>query len=84
MSVPAGAYSVEYSFTAYSDDVEIGTTLKLPLSSSPSQLPHEDAAAQAAAEAYRAVIAAAYPTVPVHVSRTYLCRLQDDTWPASA
>ncbi|MDK0517906.1 hypothetical protein [Streptomyces sp. ML-6] len=84
MSVPAGAYAVQFTFTAYSDNVEIGTTFEIPLSSSPSQLPHEDAAAQAAAEAYRAAIAAAYPAVPVHANRVYLCRQQGDTWPASA
>ncbi|MFF9569626.1 hypothetical protein [Streptomyces sp. NPDC014685] len=59
----------------------MAATFETPLSSSPSQLPHEDAAAQAAAEAYRA---AAYPAVPVHANRVYLCRQQGDAWPASA
>ncbi|MFF2013730.1 hypothetical protein ACFVWY_32350 [Streptomyces sp. NPDC058195] len=84
MSVPEGAHAVTYRFTAYGDGVEIGTTLEFPLSSSPTQQPHEDAAAQSAAEAYRATIAAAYPAVPVHTSRTYQCRLPDSTWPTAS
>lgn len=87
MSVPEGAYAVRFTFTAYAegaDGVEIGTTFEIPFSTSPSQLPHEDAAAQAAAEAYMAGIAAAYPAVPVHANRVYLCRRQGDAWPTSA
>ncbi|MER5746197.1 hypothetical protein ACFV97_27480 [Streptomyces sp. NPDC059913] len=84
MSVPEGAYAVEYSFTAYDTGVEIGAVIKFPLSSSPSQQPHEDAAARAAAEAYRATIAAAYPAVPVHASRVYQCRRPGDAWPTTS
>ncbi|MEV8452986.1 hypothetical protein AB0467_10285 [Streptomyces sp. NPDC052095] len=84
MSVPEGAYAVEYSFTAYDDGVEIGAAIKFPLSSSPSQQPHEDAAARAAAEAYRATIAAAYPAVAVHADRVYLCRRTGDAWPTAS
>ncbi|MGW2180618.1 hypothetical protein ACWCXX_21445 [Streptomyces sp. NPDC001732] len=82
MSVPEGAYAVQFTFTAYAEGVEIGTTFEIPLSASPSQLPHEDAAAQAAADAYRAGIAAAYPAVTVYANRVYLCRQYGDAWPA--
>lgn len=84
MSIPEGAHAVTYSFTAYGDGVEIGTVLEFPLSISATQRPHEDAAAQAAAEAYQATIAAAYPAVPVYASRTYKCRIQDTAWPATS
>ncbi|MFB6983978.1 hypothetical protein [Streptomyces scopuliridis] len=84
MSVPEGAYSVQYDVWAYADGVEIGTKIEISFSSSLSQLPHEDAAAQAAAEAYMASIAAAYPSVPVHANRVYMCRQLGDAWPASA
>ncbi|MFF2408198.1 hypothetical protein [Streptomyces sp. NPDC058092] len=82
MPAPDGAYSVQYDVWASAEDVEISTKIEISFSSSPSQMPHEDAAAQAAAEAFVASIAAAYPSVPVHASRVYECRLRGDTWPA--
>ncbi|MFJ5720266.1 hypothetical protein [Streptomyces sp. NPDC093149] len=84
MSVPEGAYAVHFTFTAYADGVEIGTSFEIPFSASLSQLPHEDAAAQAAAEAYKAAIAAAYPGVTVYADRVYLCRRRGDAWPAAS
>ncbi|MEV0034663.1 hypothetical protein [Streptomyces sp. NPDC050804] len=84
MSVPEGAYSVQYDVLASAEDVEISTKIEISFSSSASQLPHEDAAAQAAAEAYIAAITAAYPSVPVQAHRVYKCLDRGDAWPVSA
>ncbi|MFB8033320.1 hypothetical protein ACFC5Z_10230 [Streptomyces sp. NPDC056004] len=84
MSIPEGAYAVQFTITAYAEGVEIGTTFEIPFSTSLSQLSNEDAAAQAAAEAYMASIAAAYPPVAVYAQRVYLCRTLGDPMPTSA
>ncbi|MEU9318090.1 hypothetical protein [Streptomyces sp. NPDC048295] len=84
MSVPEGAYAVQFVITAYAEGVEIGTNFEIPFSTSLSQLPHEDAAAQAAAEAYMASIAAAYSSARVYANRVYLCRQPGDPMPTSA
>ncbi|MGW1407202.1 hypothetical protein [Streptomyces sp. NPDC002403] len=86
MSIPEGAYAVQFTITAYADaeGVEIGTTFEIPLSSSLSQLPHEDAAAQAAAEAYIASLASTYSSVRAYANRVYLCRQPGDAWPTTA
>ncbi|MFD3519060.1 hypothetical protein [Streptomyces sp. NPDC058653] len=81
MSVPEGAYSVQYDVWAEAEDLAISTRIEISFNSPTSQLPHEDAAAQAAAEAYIAGISAAYPGVPVHANRMYKCYNRGDAWP---
>lgn len=85
MSIPAGAYAVQYTISAYDEgdaDPEISVQVQFPINEGHPQASVEDAAAQAAADAYVSAVEAAYPTVPVHASRTYLCRVPDSSWPA--
>lgn len=90
MAIPSGAYAVKYSLWLYDETggtVETSAELEFRLAD-PTQTPYtaaqqaaESAAAEGAAEAWMASMAAAYPSVAVHASRVYLCRVTGDTWP---
>lgn len=87
MSVPVGAYAVKYSMWLYDESggtVEASLDVQFPLSgNNAGQAAAEDAAAQAAMEAWKASMAASFPAVPVHASRVYLCRASGEAWPPS-
>jgi hypothetical protein len=85
MAIPTGAFEVEYTISAYDEsdsDPEIGTKVSFPISDGAPYAAAQDAAAQAAAEAYVAAIEAAYPTTTVNASRSYICRVPGDAWPS--
>lgn len=84
MPIPANASSVTYKIRAYdseNDDPEIVTIVSMPIHSGRPFATVEDDAAKAAAEAYVAVVKAAYPTVPVVADRTYTVDDPGDAWP---
>lgn len=84
MPIPDNASSVTYLIRAYNsdgDDPEILFEFTAPIHSNRPFAGVEDSAAQAAADAYRSTVQAAYPQVPVVASRTYGCDNPGDTWP---
>lgn len=90
MPVPTGTYAVEYSL--WLDDESGGTVktsldLRFPLADA-SQTPYtsaqqaaEDAAAEAAMNAWEASMQAAYPSVVVQAQRRYLVRADEEVQP---
>lgn len=82
MTVPAGAYAVDYMITVYeeSPSIDVDTSFQVLLSSDDRYTDIDDAAAQAAAEAMVDSLRAAYPGVTVHRNRQYLIRQPDPTW----
>lgn len=84
MPIPQNASSVNYKIRAYDsgdDDPEIVTEFTMPIHYGRPFAGVEDDAARAAAEAYVAVVKAAYPDVAVNADRTYTVDDPGDVWP---
>jgi hypothetical protein len=84
MTIPAGAYAVAYEVHVRDEsdaDPEIFTNVQFPVDSPYAQGAPQDAAAQAAMEAYSSSLQTAYPALTVYASRQYLCRAAGDAWP---
>jgi len=84
MPIPENSIRVNYKIRAYDpsdDDPEIVTEFSMPVHYGRPFATVEDDAARAAADAYVAVVKAAYPGVPVVADRTYTLDAPGDTWP---
>lgn len=84
MAIPAGAYAVAYAVSVRDEsdgNPEIITNVEFPVNSQFAQGAQEDAAAQAAMDAYALSLQTAYPTLTVHASRQYACHAAGDAWP---
>lgn len=86
MTVPAGAYAVNYQISIYHESspyVELDASFSVALNGVSEFDTAVDTAAEAAADLIVDSLHSSYPTVTISKERQYLCRAPGDAWPAS-